>query len=977
MAYEQLNAAQQAVVDAKSGPVLVIAGPGSGKTKTMVERTVSLIDSGVKPQRIMVATFTEKAAKELLTRISNLLIANNSSVNPNDLYIGTLHSIFLKLIEENQEFTRVKRNYRLLDPFEQTFVIYANLRRFHDEVTDIDFITNPNGRDYVGRWQQAQAIVKKVNIVSEEALDLGRLLAASDPEVRCLANCYMVYQDILQEQNALDFSTIQSEMLHLIKENPEVLRAIQDKIEYFMIDEYQDTNTIQERILLLLASKNNNICVVGDDDQGLYRFRGATIRNILRFADNFPKGDCKTIYLQTNYRSHKEIIRFCNEFMQSKDWKIGGNSFRYNKSIVPADRSYNQVKTVLKVTQPVSPVACANNDSEEVPETPYRREVLDFIRMLETNGIITNYNQITFLYRSVKSDEATNLMRYLEQNGIPVFSPRSDQFFQRPEIISIIGALLIIFPQTLSEKDVIPDDRLRQDFQHIQDSFFEYLNADPVANRDLISWLITYSAKHRNLTENTDYAFSQLIYQLFRYPFFAKWLDTDMSSPKADLRPAYNIGLFLQLISKYEYLYNISVISKEHIKYVLSTLFNQFLRFNMDGGLDEFEDFDETIPSGAISFMTIHQAKGLEFPVTVVGSMNAIPRRSYDALEGLLQECYYNRPLYEPLEEVKNFDFYRLFYTAFSRAKNLLILTGEEKQGHGACPSKYLTGAWEQAVNWRRLQSSDWALIQQSDVQPTNVKHEYSFTSHILLYENCPLMYKFFKEFGFTEVRTGGTIGGTLLHETIEDIHRAVLRGEQNNLPDSSIIAWFNQNYQDLIKKEHGFIQEAQRNAILKQVLRYRDANQNSWDTIKDAEVDVSLVRPDYILKGKIDLVEGEDGKLDIVDFKSGNKPDINTQDPLVQRILNQYRRQLEVYAFIIEQRTGKKIGKMHLYYPKEESGNPRLSFSYVPDFVHNTISTFEEVVHQIEAHHFSMDNHTCNERQCRECELRHYCHKM
>lgn len=303
---ETLNSAQKKIVETTEGPVLVIAGPGSGKTKTLVERVVNLLETGVEPAQIMVATFTEKAAKELLTRVSNMLIQRGSKVNPNDLYLGTLHSIFLRFIEEHQEYSKVRRNYRLMDPFEQTFLVYSNISAFRS-ISDIDLIINPSNKRFVNSWDAANILVKRINVISEEALDPSDLSSSTDQVIRVLADCYQLYNQLLIDENALDFSSIQTEMLRMLRDERTVLDSIQEKIRYFMIDEYQDTNTIQEKILLLLASKNNNICVVGDDDQGLYRFRGASIRNILQFADNFSEAECTTVYLTTNYRSHPGI----------------------------------------------------------------------------------------------------------------------------------------------------------------------------------------------------------------------------------------------------------------------------------------------------------------------------------------------------------------------------------------------------------------------------------------------------------------------------------------------------------------------------------------------------------------------------------------------------------------------------------------------------------------------------------------------
>ena len=271
------NPVQQQIANHTEGPVLVIAGPGSGKTKTLVDRIVNLVKKGVEPESIMVGTFTEKAAKELITRISNRLLEDGVKVNLNEMYVGTLHSIFLRFLEENREYTRLKRSYRLFDQFEQVFTIFRHIKDF----LAVDEITELIGDHKVSYWMKASSIADKVNTVSEEILDVEKMEQSEHGNVRALAKCYRLYESILEEENALDFSSIQLATFKLLSEHPEVLEKIQEKIHYFMVDEYQDTNTIQERILLLLASKNNNICVVGDDDQGLYRFRGATIRNIL------------------------------------------------------------------------------------------------------------------------------------------------------------------------------------------------------------------------------------------------------------------------------------------------------------------------------------------------------------------------------------------------------------------------------------------------------------------------------------------------------------------------------------------------------------------------------------------------------------------------------------------------------------------------------------------------------------------------
>lgn len=949
-----VNVVQQQIANHTEGPVLVIAGPGSGKTKTLVDRIVNLVKKGVEPEAIMVGTFTEKAAKELITRISNKLLEDGIQVNLNEMYVGTLHSIFLRFLEENREFTRLKRSYRLFDQFEQVFTIFRNIHQF----LAVEEITELIGDTRVSYWMKASSIAEKVNIVSEEILDVDEMEKSVHASVRALAKCYKLYEGILEEENALDFSSIQLSTYQLLTEHQDVLRKIQDKVKYFMVDEYQDTNTIQERILLLLASQNHNLCVVGDDDQGLYRFRGATIRNILEFDKNFASGECSTYFLETNYRSHPDIIAFYNKWMKNQQWTIEGETFRFDKEIVPREGTFPDVPAVMRLS--------VENDTEE-----YHKEVLRFIRYLEKEEIISDYNQIAFLYRSVKSDKAKALADYLEENGIRVFSPRSDMFFEREEIKLILGCLVTIFPQVESLFE--PGSTTFGLCMQWSEYFVSELQKDVKQNRELIRWVLSMQSKHLPLIENTNYGMASLVYQLFQFPFFAKYLQVDLSANKTDLRAAYNIGTLTNLVSKFEYLNNITVFTTKNIEFVLKSFFNYYLRFLVQGGMSEFEEFDETLPSGCVSFMTIHQSKGLEFPVTIVGSMNAVPRKDYTNLDEILQRDYYHKPIYEPLEYTKYFDFARLYYTAFSRAQNLLLLTGCETSTGRKTPSAYFESYWKSIPTWRDS-SIDLHKVDLASVKPVSIKHEYSFTSHILLYENCPRQYEFYKELQFVEERKGSTLGGSLLHQTIEDIHKAVLRGEQDTLTDANIESWFNTNYLLLVKQLHSYVAEAQRKAILHQVLNYRDQNEGLWDRIKEAEVDVSLVKEEYILKGTIDLVEGENGTVELVDFKSGEKPDVNTTDEYKRRILNQYRRQLEIYAYLVEQRYGHKVSAMHLYYPKEENGNPRITYRYNKGNIENTIEAFEDIVHKIEKKDYSMKSVRRNEKHCSDCDLRFYC---
>lgn len=949
------NPQQQQAILATEGPVLIIAGPGSGKTYTLVERIVYLIThKQVTPESLFVVTFTDKAARELTTRISNRLNGLGIRFNLNEMYLGTFHSICLRLLEEFREFTRLKRNYTLMDQFDQQYFLYQKMKVFHD-IPDIQLVIGDTDR--TSRWKQSEQLLKWVNKVSEEALNLDEMDTAPDVAIRALAACYRQYQVLLHENNYLDFSGIQYEALALLENHPAVLEQLRGKLSYLMVDEYQDTNTIQERILLLLAGEQGNLCVVGDDDQGLYRFRGATIRNILEFPQLFAENACKQVMLSTNYRSHPDIISFYNRWMDGQVWTDGNRTFRFPKRIEAKQAEFPVVPTVVRL---------AARDAQKDEDHVWHGEVLTFLEGLKAAGL-EDWNQVAFLFRSVKNERVLAMARYLEEHGIPVYSPRSNMFFEREEIRLMVGAMIFLFPQF---------QRVRQWDTNIKFGIWDYYDQEcfkpftdelrKPKNKALLEWARPLAKQHMALTNSTDYAFSGLFYQLLQFPLFARFLEDDALYGVDKGRAGRNLATFSQLLAKFEYLHYISVLTPQWLDKNIGDLFNQFLRFLSEGGINEYEDVSEYAPKGCISFLTVHQSKGLEFPVVVVGSLEAVPRKQYTALDELLEDGgYLSKTGFEPLEHIKNFDFRRLYYTAFSRAQNLLVLAAQERDGHGKSPSKYFDKVFYDVPDWKAVNLTGLTF---EVVKEMNIKREYSFTSHITLFENCAEQYRFFKELEFSPIKVSPMLFGTLVHQTIEDIHKAVLRGDEQAVSRENIEKWFETNYAMLSKKERVYLAESSQHAALGHVLRYYERENGRWDRIREAEVDISLVKDQYILMGSVDLIRGDGGTVEIIDFKSEKKPDLEKE----RHNLERYKHQLEVYAHLVEERTGQKVSRMHLYYTGEDSGNPYVTFAKDDRAIGGTIGRFDEIVGRIENKDYSMTARPA--KLCVNCDMRSYC---
>ena len=430
--FKSANENQLEAITTTEGPLLIIAGPGTGKTFTLINRALNLIvNKKVDPSRILFATFTEKAAKELITRLSSALSDYNIDFNPDSMYLGTFHSICLNMLKDNIEYTNLKKNFSLKDQFEQQYFIYNNLQEFLS-IKDFDEYIN-----HSSYWDKCEDIIKILNRLEEELIDSDKLVNSNNSTYIFYGRLLAKYRELREKYNFLDFSTIQTETYKMLIKFPEVCKKIISNIDYVMIDEYQDTNHIQEKLTLLFGSKYNNICVVGDDDQAIYRFRGATVRNILEFSKHFP--NCKQVSLTLNYRSSKDIVNFYNNWMtttEGRDFNFDWDKYRYPKKIIPAKHDKNKSSTVIQ---------CSADQENDI-----YYKILQMINELKNTGKINNYNQIAFLFKSVKNESVISLAYFLEKNGVPVYSPRSNMFFDREEIMFLIGILILLIPTTIA-----------------------------------------------------------------------------------------------------------------------------------------------------------------------------------------------------------------------------------------------------------------------------------------------------------------------------------------------------------------------------------------------------------------------------------------------------------------------------------------------------------------------------------------------
>ncbi|HNK64277.1 MAG TPA: ATP-dependent helicase, partial [Anaerolineales bacterium] len=457
------NEEQQAAIEHVDGPLYLTAGPGSGKTRVLLWRTVNLmVFQGVKPEEIYLSTFTEKAAHQLKEGLRTLLgMVTNHTGLPYDLtpmYIGTVHSLCQRVLSDRRHFVVDRHRNRppqLLDELSQYFHLSRN--RNWKGILEASLLDEEAHQTINAIWERPSlskhtAVVNCTSIFnrfSEECIDVeaAKKLARKSKkhfgefdltaeQVELLLDLYAGYKNSLQLEHArlTDFALLQQEAFNLLEAN----EGSKHVFKHVIVDEYQDTNSIQERIFFRLAAGTKCICVVGDDDQALYRFRGATVENFVDFDErcrDYLGKKPRRLSLDINYRSRKQIVEFYKTFMTQTDWKKPeGGHYRITSKNIQAHRSDEKVSVVAST--PNKPeIACA--------------EIANLVKALLDEGRVKDPNQIAFLFPSFKYrgemvSSVKKMKSALEAVGLQVYAPRAGRFVEVDESLDVFGLLLHI-----------------------------------------------------------------------------------------------------------------------------------------------------------------------------------------------------------------------------------------------------------------------------------------------------------------------------------------------------------------------------------------------------------------------------------------------------------------------------------------------------------------------------------------------------
>ena len=609
-----LNPSQRAAVEQTEGPVMIVAGAGSGKTRVITYRVAHLIQKGVDPFNILVLTFTNKAAKEMRERIMKVVGSEAKNI-----WMGTFHSVFARILRVEAELIGYPRNFTIYDTDDTKSLLRAILKEMNldDKLYNVNHV--------YGRISSA-----KNNLISPQEYNKNEAIMAEDIANGRgqLGQIYMTYAQRCYRAGAMDFDDLLFKTNVLLNKYPDVLHKYQHQFKYLMVDEYQDTNFSQYLIVKRLAAVNENICVVGDDAQSIYAFRGANIQNILNFQKDYP--DVKVFKLEQNYRSTQMIVNAANSIIANNKNQLEKNVF-----------SDNEEGEKIKVTRAFSD----NEEGKIVAENISQEKALKGLK----------YKDFSILYRT--NAQSRSLEEALRKLGIPYKLYGGTSFYQRKEIKDLIAYFRLTFNPNDEEalKRVINYPR-----RGIGDTTVERImvTAD---QQQIRLWDVVANAQ---MFLDGRSAGSVGNFGLMIQSFQA--LSKTNSAFETAMHIAQHSGILKELYEDK----SVEGLSRyENIQELLNGIKEFSEREDLEEkGLDIFmqdialltnDDNDKDPNADTVSLMTIHASKGLEFPVVfIVG------------LEENLFPSQLSLNSRSELEEER-----RLFYVAVTRAEKKLFLS--------------------------------------------------------------------------------------------------------------------------------------------------------------------------------------------------------------------------------------------------------------------------------------------------------------
>jgi DNA helicase II / ATP-dependent DNA helicase PcrA len=916
---QDLNPEQKAAVTHGDGPLMIVAGAGTGKTTVITRRIAWLIDQGkARPEEILALTFTEKAATEMEERVDRLL-----PMGYIDLSISTFHAFCEKVLRAHGVHIGLPQDFKIATDVDSWLLMRRNLDKFN-----LDYF-RPRGnptkflRSMLHHFSRAkdEGVTPEEyenwveGFVAEKSGGAPEAFASMSDEDKLdiqkwqeLARAYATYEQLLVDKSMLDFGSLMAYVLRLFTERPNVLKEYRERFKYLVVDEFQDTNTIQYRLVKLLAEPRRNITVVGDDDQAIYKFRGAALANILSFRSDFS--DATKVVLTSNYRSGKAILDGAYRLIQQNN----PHRLESTEGLSKALRSHKEGEGFVKH------VHCATLD-DEVELTV--REIVD---LQKRNG--GSWNEFCILVRA--NDASEPFLEALERAGVPYRFVAMSGLYTQPIIIDTLAYMRLArlaFDSPAAYR-VLSHPRLGITEADLSELML-YVRRKGVAITDAMQRTteaigISLEGRGRMLellqvvSDIRNHAKRVPVTELFVYILKRTGLLGDVSGlPEIEQQEVFRyLEGFLSRLKRF---------ANANEDKSLASFLDEFDAEREAGEAGALKDSDEEGPD-VVNVMTIHGAKGLEFRYVFV--VNLIEQRfpSVTRSEALPLPPGLVPGIVELDDHVA--EERRLFYVAMTRAKEGLYLMSAEDYGgtRKRKVSRFLTelGFTTPAVS---LGNRDALTLPETNSQArTEILHsvpERISFSQVAAFTTCPMQYKYahilkVPTFGRQSLSFGKSMHNTLQKfleqvKNRQDATQVSLFGD--TAATTAIVPSVNELLElfDLNFIDEWYASEEEREeyrAQGKESLRKFHAQViDKTPKVFGLEQGFTLKIGDVLVKGRIDRIdELEDGGLEIIDYKTGNpKSKLEWDD----------KRQLVLYALALEQclPNPKPIKKLTYYY--------------------------------------------------------------
>lgn len=904
----KLNKEQKEAVLYNKGPLLVVAGAGTGKTTVITQRIINLIEKGLaRPEEILAVTFTEKAASEMEERVDRGL-----DFGYVDLWISTFHAFCEKVLRDNALDIGLPMDFKLLDGTSGWLLARQNLDKFNFEY----YKSLGNPTKFIQALISHFSHCKDQEIYPENYLEYADSLKGTDDpseeqeiqRIKEIADAYHTYQKILLDNGALDFGDLINYTLKLFKKRPLILKKYRERFKYVLVDEFQDTNWAQYELIKLIAEPKNNLTVCADDDQAIYRWRGASFSNIIKFQEDFS--GAKQVSLINNYRSCQNILDQSYNFIKQNDPNRLEYQIKINKKLI----ANTEEKGIVEHLH-------AKNLDQEVGQVI--KKILETLNKDKK----ARYNDFAILVRA--NSHAIPFIKSLERAELPYQFLASRGLYSKPTILDIISyfklldnyhegsavyrilnlPFLKISDQDIAAITQYSHKKTRSLFESLQE--LTLIPDISFETQESVSFILSLVQKHTQLAR--EKSVPEVLVSFLEDSGYLKHLISSNDDEKIDL-----LNQFYKKVKNFE---------ETNIEPTLKN-FMEELNMELESGEEGKLEFDPEQGPDMIKVMTIHAAKGLEFKYVFV--VNLVDRRfptdkrsdPIELPENLIKDI-------KPTGDVHLQEERRLFYVAMTRAKKELYFTSADDYGGQRKKkiSRFLAEMGYKVSDDTTKDIKTGLLAEKlkkikrtNKVKPQYLPQHFSY-SQLAAFEKCPLQYKF----GFIlKIPTKGKAVfsfGKTMHGTLEEFLKLSnkkqkkstdLFKELTNIYEKN---WIDDWYESK-KQKKDYLEKG------KEILTnfYKDFTQNPPKIVKingqtALETPFNLKIGEYTLYGVIDRIDEDSDGISIIDYKTGKAKD---------KLTTENKEQLLIYQIAAQEVLHLRPKKLIYHYLEE---NKQVSF--------------------------------------------------